>query len=330
MATERQSIWGWQVAAYLFVAGVGAGGYLGGVVADFLDYEKAAKIGAVVGPVLIAIATIFLLLDLGRPVRFWRAMWRPNSSWIARGVYILTITFVLGAVHALLWIWPGDQLVGSEAARRSLGVVTAVLSVSVMAYTGFLLGAVRPIPLWRTSILPLLFVLSGTSAGIMAISGLATIWELHDGQAQLLAGLALMIRVDSPVLIVELAVLLTYLALVGSSVTGGSSIRALVRGDLAKWFWVGVLGIGMVMPLLLEWFLGVATDRGRAAEAMLVFVAVVGGLLGSFLLRFVVVAGGAKKPLMIRGQEVSLPSGPRLRPSTPDPKTVGRMQQGFG
>ena len=64
---QVQHEWNWYIAAYLFLAGVGAGSYGAGVLASFAgtDWENVARTGIALGFPLLAAGTVFLILDLG-------------------------------------------------------------------------------------------------------------------------------------------------------------------------------------------------------------------------------------------------------------------------
>ena len=79
---ERQTSWGLVVAIYVFLAGVGGGAFLFSFILDILGmYEPVARIGALIGPVLVLIGTFFLLMDLGSITRAYRLFITPERLW---------------------------------------------------------------------------------------------------------------------------------------------------------------------------------------------------------------------------------------------------------
>jgi formate-dependent nitrite reductase membrane component NrfD len=70
------------------------------------------------------------------------------------------------------------------------------------------------------------------------------------------------------------------------------------RPTLARWFWIGVVGVGLLLPLgltLAEFIADIASPRLANLAAGLKFVSV---LAGGYVLRFVMVWGGdLKAPL---------------------------------
>ena len=291
MILKAQSKWGWLVAAYLFLAGLGAGAYVAGVVADFAGGQWAAvsKIGVVLGFPCVAIGCVFLLLDLGSPMHFWRAAMRPNTSWIARGTIIITIFMILGVIHVAFWIWPFNNLAQAEGARHFLGVIGAIFGFGTMIYTGILLAASRPIAFWSTAMLPLLFLVSALSTGIMAVIFIASLGRAVG--AEMIHSLA---TIDSAIIVLEIIVLVFYLQGTHRVPESRAAARIVLLGDVAPLFWLGVALLGLLAPLVLD-----LLDYS--------FTAAFCGILGGLFLRQVVLSGGIHAPLRAGRFEIGLP-----------------------
>ncbi len=292
-----QGVWGWKVAAYLFVAGTGAGAYAAGAVAQQLGgaWAAAAPVALSLGPLLVGPAALFLLWDLGRPLGFLRAGRRPLSSWISRGVIILTGFLVVSAVHAALAIWPVDG--PGAAASLGLSFVGGLLALLTAVYTGLLLGAVRPIPFWSTPILPLLFLVSSLSTGIMAVDVVLT-----GSRAAVVSPvgeiLGTLRMADLVLLALEALVIVLYLSLAHATVAARASTALLTVGPLAPHFWGGVVLAGILAPFFFQL---VELTSPVPAEPWWTMVSSGLGLLGGLCLRHVVVAGGVKSPLNAAG-----------------------------
>lgn len=300
---KAQSKWRWLIAAYLFLAGLGGGAYVTGVVADFLGEEWAgmARIGIALGFPCVLVGCIFLMADLGTPKNFWRAAMRPNTSWIARGTIIITIFMILGLIHVAFWLWPFKGLAEASGARHFLGVLGALFAFGTMIYTGILLGAARPIAFWSTAMLPLLFLVSALSTGIMAVVLVASFAaETHAGAIHSLA------RIDTVLIVLEMFVLVFYLQATHRVPESRASAELLLRGAWAPLFWWGVAILGLIVPLLLDLF-GVSAVAGARA-AVFAVPASLCGIAGGLFLRQVVLAGGIHAPLRAGRFEIALPT----------------------
>jgi formate-dependent nitrite reductase membrane component NrfD len=102
-------------------------------------------------------------------------------------------------------------------------------------------------------------------------------------------------RVDMPLIVTELLVLFFFIFLmVASRSTAAESARYLVSGGYAVAFWLGVVVVGLLVPVTLEaWTL----TRGKGLPlARLTDVSVVVGLcllIGGIILRYAILAAGA-------------------------------------
>jgi len=206
MEGQVQIEWRWLIAVYLFLAGVGGGAYLAGVIADFAgrtalaagqNWTLVSKIGVSLGVPCVLIGTFFLLADLGRPLNAWRVWMKPGTSWIARGTIIIVLFMIFAAIQTAFWIWPFPGSI--ENARGAIAVLGAVFAFLTMIYTGLLLGYSQPIALWRTALLPVLFVVSAISTGIMAIILIGHYMGVEESQ------LAFLAHVDALILLFEIS-----------------------------------------------------------------------------------------------------------------------------
>lgn len=77
-----------------------------------------------------------------------------------------------------------------------------------------------------------------------------------------------------------------------NSVAGWDSVMNMVIGGWSLWFWIGLVGAGLILPTALEtWLLFFSSkefEESRKAHAISV-LSDVGVLLGGFLLRLIVV-----------------------------------------
>jgi formate-dependent nitrite reductase membrane component NrfD len=184
-----------------------------------------------------------------------------------------------------------------------VGIIASVTAILSLAYTGFLLGAVKAIPFWSGSFLPWLFLLSGLSSGAMAVSVSFSISKLGGGGSlvESLGGLALF---NCFVIILEAIVLGAYLGTMKTR--AAESVEIVTRGKLAGAFWVGVAGAALILPFIIE----VVKAFFLLSLGSLLALAVVGGiigLIGGYMLRHVVVYGGKRVSLNVQGRLVAPP-----------------------
>jgi formate-dependent nitrite reductase membrane component NrfD len=289
---QVQTEWRWLVAAYLFLAGVGGGAYLAGVIADILGgpyWMPVSKIGITLGLPCVLIGTLFLLADLGTPSHAWRVWMKPKTSWIARGTIIIVLFMIFAAIHMgwLVWPFPGP-LADNGSARHLIGVLGAVFAFLTVIYTGLLLAYNQPIALWHTAQLPVLFFFSAVSTGIMAIM------LIGGGGGIAAEQMALLAKVDAVLIVLELFTLVVFLYNAYRTLESRFSAQRILCGPVATTFWLGVMACGLILPLLLELYGG---------QGMTETLAAVLGLFGGLCLRFTILAGGMISPVVAGGFE---------------------------
>jgi polysulfide reductase chain C len=300
MDGQVQVEWRWLIAAYLFLAGVGGGAFLAGVVADVAggpNWMTVSKIGVSLGLPCVLLGTLFLLVDLGRPINAWRVWMKPGTSWIARGTIIIVIFMVFAAIETAFWVWPlAGPLVDNESARHLIGVLGAVFAFLTVVYTGLLLGYSQPIALWNTALLPVLFFVSAVSTGIMAIMLIAKQVGIETAQFTLLA------EIDAVLLVFEAFVLIVFLYNAYRTLESRFSAKRILAGTVAPALWLGVAACGLIIPLFLEL---------RGGQGYSAILAASLGLFGGLCLRFTVLAGGTLSPIMAAGYQFARVARPK-------------------
>jgi formate-dependent nitrite reductase membrane component NrfD len=297
---QVQVEWRWLIAAYLFLAGVGGGAYLTGVIADVAggaNWMTVSKIGVSLGLPCVLIGTLFLLADLGKPLNAWRVWMKPGTSWIARGTIIIVIFMIFAAIETAFWVWPlPGPLVDNESARHLIGVLGAVFAFLTVVYTGLLLGYSQPFALWNTALLPVLFFVSAVSTGIMAIMLIGQRLGVEGMQMTLLA------NIDAVILVFEAFVLIVFLYNAYRTIESRFSAERILTGAVAPALWLGVAACGLIIPFFLE------LQGGHGIAATL---AAILGLFGGLCLRFTVLAGGTLSPIMAAGYQFARVARPK-------------------
>ncbi len=293
-----QKEWKEIIAAYLYLAGMGAGSYVIGTLLNWFahpsrvlsiwglpfDFAKAAILW---GPVLVAIGAPFLILDLGIKRRFLYACLNPRTSWVARGFLILSVFIVFGLVLLAKSVLPFKWLHAESTFWTTAEVITIAFAFATALYTGILLKATKSIPLWNTYLLPLLFLVSALSTGSMAIilSTLGTGLLSNDSGA-----LKVLMRGEQILVVIEGIVLYFFLfKRYRAAEQGKDSVRLLLFGEMKLIFWGGIVLVGFVFPMILE---GIASfSHGNVT---LIFTAGLLLLCGGFFLRLGVLSAGIR------------------------------------
>jgi polysulfide reductase chain C len=178
--------WTWYILVYFFFAGLSGGSY---VIASLFRLrgdasdEPAARLGYYVSFAALLPCPVMLILDLGRPLRFWHMMWNtsPDAGGInfvywspmSVGVWALlifsvfvTVSFAEALVRdGKLRIAPVRWVVGLLGGTAGKVFITlgAAFGLFIAGYTGVLLSVTNQ-PVWSdTWTLGGLFLASGLS-----------------------------------------------------------------------------------------------------------------------------------------------------------------------
>jgi len=280
VGVKPQREWGSLVVVYLFLGGAGAGLY-----AVSLYMERPFE--SILGLAAVAVGALFLLLDLGRPERFWRAFLRPGTSWISRGTFFIALLLLFGAAQAApsfpaLGFLPWGE--GTTAGWMLKGT-SALLAVLVMTYTGFVLSPSPAIPFWNSPLVPAVFLSYSMLAGVDLFLLLARAFGRAGGNLMVLE------RFQGHLTALCLAIVVLHVAVMSArTVAARETVKDLTRGSHAVLFVGGVLFAGLVAPLILTGVL--LLDRDAEIAVHLLVLAAVLRLSGDYLFRYLMVRTG--------------------------------------
>lgn len=287
------NIWHWQIPIYLFLGGLAAGILF--FAALFTILGKADKMEATVkkAPILVPIALVLgliaLFLDLKHQLYFWRLyttvrIESPMSwgAWVLMAITPLSMVWVASYAKELWpgWNWKFKFLDKIEAfvieKRLWLAWIIIVLSVILGIYTGILLSAFNARPLWNTSILGPLFLVSGMSTGAAAIMLMSRSAE----EKRLMGGIDLLLIAIELFFITHMI-----MGFQAGSQTQIDAAQLFLGGPFTVPFWVFVVILGLIFPAILE-------VMDRLGIHMPVFIPAILIIIGGLIFRFIMVEAG--------------------------------------
>lgn len=267
----------------IFFGELGAGMFL---VSWYLNFLQ----GMVLGIAIVAtLKTTFHILFLGQPLRFWRAFNRPQSSWISRGVIIMSVfvffsgLYVLPSIPGFSWLpWNAQGLFGN-----TLLMVAIIAALGEIIYVGFLLASSPSIPFWNTGLLPILFVTYSLLDG----AGLTFIIAPAMGNEAV--NVHQLKRIEIWLTLFAIINILAYIWTMYHTTLGGKeSVLELIKGRIATTFIGGVLIVGILIPLPVA----IYAHFTLMPYAILGLTALM-ALAGGFLLRYSILKAGIYPPL---------------------------------
>ena len=293
MVDPLLNVWGVEIAIYLFLGGMVAGMMI--ILGYFLFRGRHKELrcscallpGLSIG--LLSSGMLALFLDLEHKWYFWNMYitFKPASpmSW---GAWILLLVYPALLAAALLRL-PGslkdpfpsiksivDRLQENPRFVRIIGTLNMILGAMLGIYTGVLLSSLGARPLWNSSLLGPLFLVSGLSTAAAFVHLIA-----KDPYERVLLA-----KADNGFLVTELFFIILFITgLLSSTEVHVESARLLLNGTFAPVFLVFVVCLGIVIPLFIQSL--AVSHRIRHVPAAPIMV-----IAGGFVLRLVIVYAG--------------------------------------
>lgn len=292
--------WGWYVILYFFLGGLAAGSYFIATMLDAADDPRdrdVVRLGYLIAFPLLLVCGLLLVVDLGKPLRFWHMLveserppmpmikwWSPISvgSWglSAFGLFSF-VSFVGALVESGRIRWA--PLVRADRWARERPRPVALLWAVLGAFFGFFLAGYTGVlltssthPFWHNArMLGALFLASAASTSY----ALLMLILLRHGRSQHDVTFRKLARADRWAIGLELLILTAMVLLLGRVAS------PVTTGGFGVVFWLFVVVVGLVVPLVLHRLHGAGAHEQRR-RAMIAAGCV---LLGGLALRFVIV-----------------------------------------
>ncbi|HXH14020.1 MAG TPA: NrfD/PsrC family molybdoenzyme membrane anchor subunit [Alphaproteobacteria bacterium] len=192
--------WGIYIVNFVFFVGLSAGGvFVASLVHAFnvQAFKSVARIAELLAISCLILATLFILLDLGKPERFYHLfIYGRLGSPLIWDVIVITVYLLVGLAYGYFgaradllkcmevlprrrWLYRLLALGytdGSESALRrdrrilrGLAIVALPLAVTLHSVTAWILGLVKARPGWYSPLIAPLFVVSATVSGLALV-----------------------------------------------------------------------------------------------------------------------------------------------------------------
>jgi protein NrfD len=254
------NIWHWQIPLYLFLGGLAAGILF--FAGFFVVRGKESKMQAtvkwapIIAPIALVIGLGALFWDLKHKLYFWQLYTTIRLTspmgWGAWTLMIITpLSFIWVASYMKemfpSWDWKLKFLNDFEKFvikyRVPLAWIMMIYSIILGVYTGILLSAFNARPLWNTSILGPLFLVSGFSTGLATI-----MWISKDAKERKILG-----RIDLIFIFIELFLIIhLFMGFLAGTEVSNEAAKLFLGGQFTVSFWVFVVILGLIFPAVLE------------------------------------------------------------------------------
>jgi len=280
------------IAVYFYMTGLSAGSFILSTMAYGFGIEKfkpIGKVGVVMAVLLLMLAPLNLIADLGQPQRFWYLFPYLNpTSPVTWGSFLLTLYPINCLIYAFF------MFKGNAKLTRTFGLLGIPLALSVHGYTGFILALGKARALWNTALMPTYFLISAMVSGIAMMILVVIIRDKFftperrinkEIVSTLTSMLVFTMAFDLFLALSDVLVLLT------ADAEAREGAMLLLTGSFRPYFLGVEIGLGAAVPLML--YLIPAT-RKRYGFIALASVLVMAGI---FAMRYVMVIGGITVPL---------------------------------
>lgn len=273
-----QSYWGASMARAFFAAEVGTGTFLVSLYFDYL-------VGMILGLALAGtLKPYFHLSHMGVPAKAWRAMLRPDRSWVSRGGISVVLLVGFGVLHILNRSVGLDKLFGvGPQVGEFVKYIAIAAGLVVISYQGMAMSASESFTLWASPLVPAASFCYALTAG--ALSLLAIGWGELGAEPQ-----SALVRFLETMLLLDLVIVVGLLVHARSKSKGGAfSVNLLMRGELSGQFRLVAVLLGLIVPVALVAY--GSAQRPFVAAALIAF------LVGFYTLRNLLFKAAVYEPI---------------------------------
>jgi len=269
--------WHWPVPAYLVTKGIGTGIFmfyaLGMLTGLFAFDQMSFLAGGLLGLIMTVATTAFLVIDLERPERFLRIIFKPQwKSWLTRGAFLL---IAFSNVAAAWWLYEAAAWLGFVAempavSRTAMAWITLPLGFGAAVYTAFLFAQAEGRDLWQSPLLPVHLIVQAMmlgAAGFMLLAPLLPLMQVEPGQTELLttARITLLVMIGLDLFVT----LFGEFGIPHPSDVAARAAHEISHGKYKNQFWGGSIVLGHIVPLAL---IAAGQPALGAVAALCVFV----------------------------------------------------------
>src|SRR5262249_45125104 len=149
-----QTLWDWRAAMNWIFGGLASGFALMAYLASLAGvvYPDMMPAAHFVAGGIMALGLFCVFLKIGRKLRFWRAVSRPQTSWMTRELYLVA-AFYPAVIANLLW------------PNAWLSLAGGALALAFLYCQAKILHQARGIPAWRVPLMPWMIGATGLLEG---------------------------------------------------------------------------------------------------------------------------------------------------------------------
>lgn len=279
--------WGIVVAAYVFFVAASAGcitvslGHALGI----KGFDLIIKRGVFLAIITMIVGGLLIVLDLGNPLNVWRLITSPNFGSPLGWLFIFYLLYLILLVIDFYLIHKRDFI-----KARIFGILAPLAAIAVHSTLGGVFGFASVRHYFGGAFAPVYFIVIAIVIGTALLLFVTNIQYKVTGKAM---GIDLRNVIVSLGKFFGMALGVLAFFVLWKNLTGLTSVdtataeayRYMLLGPAAWWYWILVIGVGLIAPLLLILNRGTRTPNGIMTASGLV-------LVGMFAARFEFTFGG--------------------------------------
>jgi len=290
---DHQVTFRWLIALYFYFTGMSAGSFVISTLAygfGIVKFKPAGKVGVVMATVLLFIAPVMLLFQVGWPVRsIWNHFTYLNfHSPMTYGAFLL-MAYPVNSIIYGYFMFKGDM-----KRTKMFGLIGIPLAITVHGYTGFILAFGKARALWNTALMPFLFLISAIVSGIALMILILLIKDRFFSKARKINTeiIYTLASVLGWMIVFDLALVFCDISTLSISHAEAKEVAHLIFFGQMSPLFLGVENLfGKIIPMII-----VLTPKFRNIKTIAIASALV--VIGILFMRFVVVYGGQALPLI--------------------------------
>ncbi len=261
--------WGLWITVDLSAIGLSAGAFLLSAAVYLLGlkkYQPLARTSVFIGLIGYSVAMLMLLLDIGRPDRFWHAMvfWNVHSPlWevtmcvmLYFSVLIMEVLPIFGQADWFQKRWPvwSQRFEKIHHLAPVFAVIGLCLSMLHQSSLGATYGILKARPIWYRPDMAVMFIVSAMAAGpsmtLLATTLAGKFWKKAVVNEKIIVDISHFIGwVLAAYLYLRFWDMLAMSYTIEPGRTEG--LKVLTSGQLAFNFWFGEMLLGVVIPMVI-------------------------------------------------------------------------------
>ncbi len=228
----------------------------------------------------LVLGGIIHLKYLGNPKNAWRILLKPKTSELSRGMWVIVFYAIFGFVQIASSLFGVFPWAGGLLFKLIMGIICLMLIMHGFAT----MYVVRAIPSWHSSIVLPLSLISGIWVGSQFVEFFFTISGKNAHALEIWSRVFLFVYI---------CFIVMYLwSTMKESETAEFSIKELIKGVYSEIFYIGVVGIGIIVPLLLT------IVMWSGPNFVFVFLRLVFVFFGDMILRYSIMKSAYYTPLV--------------------------------